>query len=42
VVAEIEASTLREFDELLRKVRQIDGIANTETSILLGARKELG
>ncbi len=42
VVAEIETPTLREFDELLRKVRQIDGIANTETSILLGARKELG
>ena len=42
VVAEIETATLREFDELLRKVRQIDGIANTETSILLGARKELG
>jgi DNA-binding Lrp family transcriptional regulator len=42
VVAEIETPTLREFDELLRKVRQIDGIANTETSILLAARKELG
>lgn len=42
VVAEIETPTLREFDELLRKVRQIDGIANTETSILLTARKELG
>lgn len=42
VVAETETPTLREFDELLRKVRQIDGIANTETSILLGTRKELG
>jgi DNA-binding Lrp family transcriptional regulator len=42
VVAEIETATLREFDELLRKIRQIDGIANTETSILLTARKELG
>ena len=42
VVAEIETPTLREFDELLRKVRQIDGIANTETSILLAARKQLG
>ncbi|MGC4077555.1 MAG: Lrp/AsnC family transcriptional regulator [Rubrivivax sp.] len=42
VVAEIETPTLREFDELLRKVRQVDGIANTETSILLAARKELG
>ena len=42
VVAEVETATLREFDDLLRKVRQIDGIANTETSILLAARKELG
>jgi len=42
VVAEVETATLREFDELLRKIRQIDGIANTETSILLAARKELG
>jgi DNA-binding Lrp family transcriptional regulator len=42
VVAEIETPTLREFDELLRKIRQIDGIANTETSILLAARKDLG
>lgn len=42
VVAEVETPNLREFDELLRKIRQIDGIANTETSILLTARKELG
>jgi DNA-binding Lrp family transcriptional regulator len=42
VVAEMETPNLREFDELLRKIRQIDGIANTETSILLTARKELG
>ncbi len=42
VVAEIESATLHEFDELLGKIRQIDGIANTETSILLTARKELG
>lgn len=42
VVAEVETPTLREFDELLRKIRQVDGIANTETSILLTARKELG
>jgi DNA-binding Lrp family transcriptional regulator len=39
LVAEIEAGSLSAFDELLRKVRQIDGIANTETSILLTARK---
>ena len=39
LVAEIEAPSLPAFDELLRKVRQIDGIASTETSILLTARK---
>ena len=39
LVAEIEAGSLGAFDELLRQVRQIDGIANTETSILLTARK---
>jgi DNA-binding Lrp family transcriptional regulator len=39
VVAEIEAESLASFDELLRQMRQIDGIANTETSILLAARK---
>lgn len=41
VVAEIESETLVAFDELLRQMREIDGIANTETSILLAARKSL-
>lgn len=41
VVAEIETATLAEFDDLLRKLRQIDGISTTETSILLAARKAL-
>lgn len=41
VVAEIETPSLREFDDLLRQIRQIDGIATTETSILLAARKSL-
>lgn len=41
VVAEIEAESLASFDDLLRLMRQIDGIANTETSILLAARKSL-
>lgn len=39
IVAEIEAGTLADFDALLRAIRQIEGIANSETSILLGARK---
>jgi DNA-binding Lrp family transcriptional regulator len=41
VVAEIEVPTLREFDDLLRTIRQIDGIATTETNILLAARKSM-
>ncbi|MDP4004884.1 Lrp/AsnC family transcriptional regulator [Methylobacterium sp. NEAU K] len=39
IVAEIEAESLPAFDALLRTIRQIDGIANSETSLLLGARK---
>ena len=39
VVAEIEAPTIASLDELLGAIRQIDGIANTDTSILLKVRK---
>jgi DNA-binding Lrp family transcriptional regulator len=39
VVAEIEAPSIAALDDLLRAIRQIDGIANTDTSILLKARK---
>jgi DNA-binding Lrp family transcriptional regulator len=35
LVVEIQASSLAEFDNVLRDVRLIDGIANSETSILL-------
>lgn len=41
VVAEIEAPTIGALDDLLRSIRQIDGIANTDTSILLKARKTI-
>jgi DNA-binding Lrp family transcriptional regulator len=41
VVAEIETTTLAAFDDLLRVIRQIDGIATTETSLLLAARKSV-
>jgi DNA-binding Lrp family transcriptional regulator len=37
LVAEIRASNLREFDRVLRDVRSIDGILNSETSILLSS-----
>ncbi|MBP2314884.1 Lrp/AsnC family transcriptional regulator [Azospirillum soli] len=39
VVAEIETDSLEAFDDTLRRIRQIVGIASTETSILLSARK---
>lgn len=39
LVAQIEASSLAEFDGLLRRTREISGILNTETSILLNTAK---
>ena len=35
LVAEIAASDLNDFDRVLREVRMIDGVLNSETSILL-------
>lgn len=35
IVAELETDTLQAFDQALAAVRQIEGIASTETSILL-------
>ena len=37
LVAEIRASNLTEFDQVLREVRSIDGVLNSETSILLSS-----
>lgn len=37
LVAEIHTTSLREFDEVLRQVREIDGILNSETSVLLSS-----
>ena len=39
IVAELRADTLEAFDAVLRTIRQIDGIATTETSILLSTYK---
>jgi DNA-binding Lrp family transcriptional regulator len=38
-VAEIETDTLEQFDQVLRRIRMIGGIAGTETSILLSSYK---
>lgn len=35
LIADIYAETLAEFDRVLRQVRSIDGISNSETSLLL-------
>ncbi|MGB1239442.1 MAG: Lrp/AsnC family transcriptional regulator [Pseudomonadales bacterium] len=37
LVAEIQTSTLSEFDRVLRDVRMVDGVLNSETSILLSS-----
>ncbi|MGO4705597.1 Lrp/AsnC family transcriptional regulator [Microvirga sp. 2MCAF38] len=39
IVAEIEVATLEEFDQVLRRIREINGISSTETSIMLSKRK---
>ena len=37
LVAEIRADSLTDFDRVLREVRTIDGVLNSETSILLSS-----
>jgi DNA-binding Lrp family transcriptional regulator len=37
LVAEVHAESLHDFDRVLREVRTIDGIMNSETSILLSS-----
>lgn len=39
VIAEIHADTLEDFDRVLSRIRQIPGIASSETSILLSTLK---
>lgn len=39
IVAELRADTLESFDRVLNAIRLIDGIATTETSILLSTYK---
>lgn len=37
-VVELRADGLENFDAVLRRIRQIDGVANSETSLLLSGR----
>ena len=39
IVAELRAESLAAFDEVLGRIRQLDGIASTETSLLLSTFK---
>src|ERR1700754_769949 len=39
IVAELRADSLEEFDRVLGRIRQVDGISNTETSLLLSTHK---
>ena len=38
LIAEIETETLADFDRVLRRIRTIPGVANSETSLLLSIR----
>jgi DNA-binding Lrp family transcriptional regulator len=39
IVAELRADTLEAFDRVLGRIRQIEGISSTETSLLLSSHK---
>ena len=39
IVAELRADSLSSFDQVLGRIRQLDGIASTETSLLLSTFK---
>jgi DNA-binding Lrp family transcriptional regulator len=39
IVAELQADSLEAFDRVLSRIRLLDGIANTETSLLLSTSK---
>lgn len=39
LIAEIEVTSLQEFDEVLREIRRIEGVTNSESSLLLSRRK---
>ncbi len=39
LIVEIGTATLEEFDTVLAQIRRFDGIANSETSLLLSTRK---
>ena len=39
IIAELRADTLEEFDRVLSRIRRIEGVANSETNLLLSTHK---
>ncbi len=39
IVAEVATDTLEQFDDVLRQIGKVKGVANTETSLLLSTHK---
>ena len=39
IIAELRADTLEEFDQVLSRIRRIEGVANSETNLLLATHK---
>jgi DNA-binding Lrp family transcriptional regulator len=39
IIAELRADTLEEFDRVLSRIRRIEGVANSETNLLLATHK---
>jgi DNA-binding Lrp family transcriptional regulator len=39
VIVEIGTGTLEQFDEVLGRIRRLDGVSASETSLLLSTRK---
>jgi DNA-binding Lrp family transcriptional regulator len=39
IVAELHTASLEEFDRVLARIRQVEGVANTESSLLLSTFK---
>jgi DNA-binding Lrp family transcriptional regulator len=39
IVAELQADSLEAFDRVLSRIRLLDGVAHTETSLLLSTSK---
>jgi DNA-binding Lrp family transcriptional regulator len=39
IIAELQADSLEDFDRVLSRIRRIEGVANSETNLLLSTHK---